>query len=76
MPEEWHDYVWWLYPEQALEPLFTLSSSSLEDCQQLNEQVRAQTTPFELPFDITDLTRSTNLNSLNAGEDQTENSAC
>lgn len=42
---------------QALEHLLSLKSNSIEACEALNHKINAQTTPFQLPFDISDLTR-------------------
>lgn len=61
IPDAWQGYVWWLFPIQALEPILTMKSSLIEACEQLNLDLKSQTTPFKLPFDITDLTRDPNL---------------
>lgn len=50
IPETWRGYIWWLFPVQALEPLLSLKSNSVEACEELNRKLKAQTTPFHLPF--------------------------
>jgi len=37
--------------------MLELKQNSIEACEELNLRLKAQTTPFQLPFDIQDLTR-------------------